>query len=940
MTITIQAPVDALSLSTLSRKSGLPSSQVHALSQTPDRKIWIATPAGLACYNGAHCRTWGVSSGLASHGLRALACGPDGLLWIGSDVGLDAFDEQAHRVEWHSTVPWPFGLVDRIRVLADGSLLLATARGLVHLRATAGFPFEVLTHLDLGLIVDMFGLPDGRWICALASNEVVIVEQNHVTRVRNPALQQLGTLSALEVLSEELVLVGGRAGLIALNLVADSEQWVVRDQAVEVARLVQDEVWYGAGSSLRRSPLRDLSESSLLLAHCRVNDILVDALNNVWIGTDNDGLHKLSCLRDLLRLDAQFGPHPVYCIRNDEAGQWIGGDSQLMRHQAGTSRAFAVGDLTVWDAIEDPLQPDHAWIATQQGLFRVATQQPPEPLWPHHRVLASPGRCLLRREEEIWVGTLSGLCRIQGDHVQEVLAPDGTQLGYVYTVVMDSQGQLWVGTLGRGLWREVGGQFLPVELGGNGQSCSVYSISFSSLGRALVARDGFVDAQDADGEFTPVYHSEDAVAAWSLCWYGDTQAVLGTTRGLVLIEVGSGVELQRLNALSDGPEWEFTTSRSLALDERGHLHCGINAGHIEVDFAGFRQLPAPPSCHLARLRWENAQLSRDGETYRVRPGKWTVRADIASAWFIDEKSLSYRYKLSGFDENWSDFAASNSIQFSSLPSGRYELMAQTSSPLTGPGEVVVLVRIEVEQKTAVISYLSGLLDTLDESFAQIRNRRRNAALLREAQVMQEEVAAQTSMLKAANDDLKSTVDKLLTMSNSDALTGIGNRRLFDQVLAREFVRCQRQHRPIALALIDVDHFKLYNDHYGHPAGDECLRQIGRILKTHIRTPPDVAARYGGEEFAVIMPEVGVEQARATAERLRVEVAAARIEHAARQGGDGFLSISIGVAVLPADAANASLAEPGQLIALADKALYRAKHAGRNRVELASPEGSD
>ena len=165
---------------------------------------------------------------------------------------------------------------------------------------------------------------------------------------------------------------------------------------------------------------------------------------------------------------------------------------------------------------------------------------------------------------------------------------------------------------------------------------------------------------------------------------------------------------------------------------------------------------------------------------------------------------------------------------------------------------------------------------------------------------------------------------LQQLLSTDALTGIPNRRRFDSALAREWRRCARARAPISLLMIDIDHFKAYNDHCGHQQGDECLRRVARLLVDGIGRPGDLVARYGGEEFVCLLPEVGQAGARAVATRLIASLHRAAIPHPASSLGSR-LTVSIGVAT----AVDLSGAETA-LFGLADKLLYTAKNAGRNQ----------
>jgi diguanylate cyclase (GGDEF)-like protein len=178
-------------------------------------------------------------------------------------------------------------------------------------------------------------------------------------------------------------------------------------------------------------------------------------------------------------------------------------------------------------------------------------------------------------------------------------------------------------------------------------------------------------------------------------------------------------------------------------------------------------------------------------------------------------------------------------------------------------------------------------------------------------------------------DQKRAEAALKTLAASDGLTGLANRRSFDQTLTAEWSRAERTKKPLSLALVDVDHFKLYNDLHGHQKGDECLRAVASILGETALRPADLSARYGGEEFAVVMPETDQKAAVKVAERLRGTLAKLQLAHGAA-GARPNVTFSIGIATrIPDETVCADW-----LLMKADEALYAAKHAGRNRVVCA------
>ena len=195
--------------------------------------------------------------------------------------------------------------------------------------------------------------------------------------------------------------------------------------------------------------------------------------------------------------------------------------------------------------------------------------------------------------------------------------------------------------------------------------------------------------------------------------------------------------------------------------------------------------------------------------------------------------------------------------------------------------------------------------------------------------LQHQVGEATASLRAANTELEK-------LALRDGLTGLYNHRYFQEALTAELARGARYGNPVGVVFLDVDHFKNYNDQLGHPAGDELLRQLARILTDTGELPAlrsrgritDIAARYGGEEFVVLLPQTNKEGSIVRAQRLRQSIDAFEFVDQHVQPG-GSLTVSVGVAAFPDDARVKDL-----LISAADRALYAAKHAGRNRVYVA------
>ncbi len=192
-------------------------------------------------------------------------------------------------------------------------------------------------------------------------------------------------------------------------------------------------------------------------------------------------------------------------------------------------------------------------------------------------------------------------------------------------------------------------------------------------------------------------------------------------------------------------------------------------------------------------------------------------------------------------------------------------------------------------------------------------------------------------------------EKVQALSLQDGLTGLANRRHFDDFLLSEWRRGLREETPVSLMLIDIDHFKLFNDRYGHTVGDECLQKVAEALRGIARRPADLPARYGGEEFAIVMGATDANAARSLAEEARTAVSNLEVPHESSPTAP-VVTVSVGVttsvpsvgvthsvpSVGVTTSAPKEVTGPGMLVVAADEALYAAKRGGRNRVEVRKP----
>ncbi|MEM9215871.1 MAG: diguanylate cyclase [Cyanobacteria bacterium P01_F01_bin.150] len=240
-----------------------------------------------------------------------------------------------------------------------------------------------------------------------------------------------------------------------------------------------------------------------------------------------------------------------------------------------------------------------------------------------------------------------------------------------------------------------------------------------------------------------------------------------------------------------------------------------------------------------------------------------------------------------------------------------------------PSEIVARVKLQLSLRATT----QELVEMATQLEAELESHRQTTKQL-EAEIESHKQAVR--QLEKSNQALEKTNKFLHRLANLDGLTQIANRYCFDEALSEEWLRLARDNRPIGIVLCDVDHFKVYNDYYGHQAGDECLRKIAHAIFRSARRPADLVARYGGEEFVVLLPDTDQAGVQHVAATICHEIRTLQIAHNQSTSSD-VVTISVGGCSLIPDAA----ASPNMLVDIADKALYQAKKQGRNQFALAT-----
>lgn len=899
----------------LDRRRGLTTGQVHQSALDNKGCLWATTPCGLARYDGVRTKMFTARDGLNSTGLRALAFDGEGRVWVGSDAGIDIYCVQGQELTCYQS--FPIGTVDCIAAGND-SVWIGTPGGLFCWTLNTGMLRVMHEQLRSAIISDCViscgGFP---WVAGPGLGIMIIDPQNREVRSASD-WWFCGRPSRLARGPDDTMLFGGDGGLGLLRSSGQLHGGIETKAPVTALHFEDGIVWAASGESLTRyRPTENRFQTiDQVLSGSAINHAVSDKAGNIWVATENQGLARISSLRKIISRPRTADIGGILCVKPFQDGIWLGGTNGAVN---------ANGDVMlrgtkVWDIASD--NDGMVWAASENGLICLANPTLAIPFVHKSRVVEAPCRVLYRSACNLFVGSVRGLVLMSPSGINEVMTPDGNSFGYVYSLFGDGAGRLWIGTLGNGLWCLEKGEIRQITGDTLSRYANVTSVCQSAGGNIFVAHGSRISRFDTQDSLVTLYECIEPVSAWVIACGSDDTLFAGTGSGLKQLSLYSGKVERTIASATDGTGWEFTTSRSLAILPNGNVLCGTSSGLGCVNLVELKQLTKVPIAKLAQVVWHGIQPITRGQNHFVRFGKWRVDFDLWTEWSIDETNCGMEYRLLGFTSEWSEPRPLSRISFNSLPPGNYALEVRMASPLCGLGPSAIIYSFKVDGIwDALFLSLSEWLGTSNERrFGSVRR----WPLTWYIRDLEQIIGERTVALKEANETLKSAALTLKQMAFTDPLTGIGNRRAFDELIAAELVHCRESGGSISLILIDCDYFKLFNDHYGHGAGDACLMKVAATIKALLRKPGDSVARIGGEEFAVILPNSDKLAADKVAQRIIASVRAMEIPHALSPVAR-YMTVSLGVAT----ATGHTPPRPAQLCAIADDHLYRAKAAGRD-----------
>ena len=926
---------------------GLANLSIQKIFQDRDGFIWVSTENGLFRYEGDRFQSFGPTQGIPQVGGLALGEAPDGSLLVGGSIGLYHFrDSRFEKVSSpFKVISWAQGIQSDGR----GHSYLSTDSGLYVAESTpnqsslafqrvypaAGSEDEAASSVFVDGEVVWFGC--GINLCAFEAGAVKVFDDkdglpgvplaailkdragNLWIRARNAGVFEWphgeakfrrpdtpvpgAVLTGTPALDREgRILLGTPNGL----LIGDGKDWQLIDRRVGLRGGVfaaledrQHSLWMGTGGrglTVWRGYREWVSYSSATgLPSDNVYEMLPDADGSIWVGTEAGLVRgEPRPIGMEWKIVRQLMDVPVHSLQMDATGDlWIGTVGKGVAHlhlRTGAVEWFGEkAGLTGIRAFTIRFDRQHQlWVATDAGLFMAAP-----PYQEFMRIGDLPASWFWTVTEgadgTIWAGGVQGLFGWVSGRWHHWDRADGLSSQSVSSIGVDPRGSIWVGY-------GPGGGIDRLQLGAPG------SASAGSAGGGVTLYKG-VQRRGSDG------------LIYFLSFDKSGHLWAGTEHG---VDEWDGFHWSHYDT-EDGLIWEDCDQGGFAQGPDGAMWFGTSGGLSRFQPRTEKSPGMPPSVVFTDLHMGAADILGDrNPSFAASSGVFVAKFAAPDA--PRNSTLAFRYRLEGSGA-WAE-TTQRQLEFARLAPGAYQLEVQVRDRIGVWSPLAATFPFVIETPWYRREWFLALLVLLPVFGLSGVFRLRSLAARKREERLQRLVDEKTSDLREANEEL-------LRLSTLVPLTGLANRRRFDETLAQECARLNRSDSAVSLILADVDHFKALNDAAGHQKGDEYLIIVGNELTRLARRTTDLAARIGGEEFALILPATNVAEAARIAESLRLDIEELTLPHPASPTSSS-LTVSAGVAT----ATGNHLGSPDELIAAADRALYEAKSLGRNRIQVA------
>ena len=936
------------------RTAGLPADTVWAVHQSELGFLWIATEGGLVRFDGADFKTYNrdTTDAFIADDVRDIAEAPDDTLWaatFGSGLIRVRGDEVTRFDKKNGLIN---DVVYSTHVAANGDVWAGTASGVCRLR---GDKFRCWTPEDgiaKGRIVRMTEDTEGRmWFASLVDG---------LTMIDHDKVKTFRVESGLTTPQIFMLMTDPELGVVIGTYNGDYHH-VVDQTIVPLDR-------------------GDLPEGLIPLSSFRDRD------RNLWIGTNGgEGVWRMRPEPKKLNPSEHSLSHVFGMTEDQEGGIWIGSTMGLHQYRAGpfvpwgAPEGVANGTFVVAAASRDGI-----WAGSEgNGLYRLHvdgrfTNFTMENGLPSDSVSS----LLLSDAGVLWVGTFGGgVAWFENDAVTRVISADeGLAGNQVVSLFQTPDGAVWIGTAA-GLQRWDGDQITHTFTTGNGLLADlVRDIKMDHEDNLLLSSDsGLVRFSLSELEVVDTFNrdqglADDVVATTyvddrGVIWIGGRNGGLSRLDGdtlfhftrehnigvpsvMSIIQDQTGylwfagrrgvarVARDELDAVAFG---NAASVHAQAFSERdgmravrvsggyqspgvitpdGRLWYATSRGLVVVNPSQLVPPAVNPTALIQRVVADGKPVA-GGAPFRIPAGTRSVEIEYTVPSVNDADRLRFRYRMAADGDRWQEAGARRTAFFTSLPPRRnyFEVaVSHGGQPFDDTDRGATRVELYVMPmwyqtylaRTAAVVTL--VLLAWGAYLTSVRRLRASQKRLEQL------VGERTTALREA-------LEKVEQMSRTDILTGLSNRRHFEERLSRDWTRAVETRTPISVMMLDIDYFKQFNDTAGHQEGDRCLKQVAAALARSVRDD-DFVARYGGEEFVVLLAGSDVNATAMIGRRIQESVSALNLPHPGRPPGS-VVTVSAGFAT----------AEPGvidsveELVRRADEALYRAKELGRDQVVM-------
>jgi diguanylate cyclase (GGDEF)-like protein len=923
---------------------GLGDLNVNCIAQDATGYLWVGTENGLYRYDGLEFRLFGAAEGIHGRTIQNLYAGPDGTLWVGTTAGI--YFERANGSFGEVRPPAPVNEFSQrigttFTAIREDQVVMADRSGAFLLRhiEPERWAAEPM-HLEAGAVWSVqYGADGVLWygcgkdLCRLANGKT-----NHVTaplgmpedtwlhllKSRDGHIWLRGYLHVGELVPAanrfELHDLPGPSDAVPYNSLAeDAHGRILASQGPNFGS------WAGGGWSMVAARNG--------LSRFDISNLFVDREGSIWIGVVGHGLRRwLGQGRwEAYTVADGLSDDIVWASLRDRSGRmWIGTESGLDFIPAGGNapRPWKAQGIETARAVSLAESADGGiWMASAAGsLVRIDPGTLAGSQWkvPEcYRVLAA--------RDQVWLATGGGL--YVADPAAENRAPRlvedpaiANPRGRFTDLTLSPDGSLWAAA-DQGLYRLDSSGWRRIDAGLSGvnpfliaadrQGNLWASGSFPGIARLRIVGTRVVDSAYIT---RPRLLSEQVVAlsvddrGW--LW-------VGQDAGLTAFDG----ETWRGYTQDDGLVWNDIDADALAEDKDGSLWIGTSGGLSHLMDPKARAAGAPPAPVFSLAAFGAADISNGS---RIAWNPSPLEVSMASLSFGGGRHIRFRYRLLGFESEWVE-TAERRIRYPRLEPGAYRFQAEAVDAATGAVSPQAEISFRLTPRWSQGEAVSLGICLLAAIAVVMVIRWQVQRLVVQKRELELAVLRRTEDLEREKTELLYARDQMRHFAEHDGLTGLWNHRIILERLRQEIDRSRRESTPISLILVDLDHFKLINDTYGHPAGDVVLKEVGEIFLSSLRSY-DWVGRYGGEEFLLILPGSGFMDARNRAEQLRIAVQSARILH---------FDLEVPVTASFGLASGFPLSYES-MIQAADTALYRAKDNGRNcviAIEIGPPAGS-